>query len=651
MENKIEDLKRIFLYSFFIAIFVYFGLMTKFYFGLDSSEHLPNTIYKIYIAHSRYVLAFLSYIFPYAILYSYSLQIAILLLAVVGTLITYDLKMNLYSKILFSVLFVSYPIFVYSFYFSFSAGIGMMYLSLSVMSLILFDRALYNNKKSLLYFIVYVFGCLISLFSYQVMLLFLVCIVIFRGIVIFNEKEDFRFIVKYYLIFAFGTVVSILLWYITLKLIGYQYGGHFSRMVNYETYSFTSNLSYILQKSVGLINNYEINIIGFIALILSILFYIVNGSKNINILFMSTMFIILYLASNSAQLMFSVISAERIDMSMSVGFAGIITIAYIFASKLNDKYAKIIFGIIGAGIVFYNTGVINKVSMASYLTYENDKTISARILDNIYDVVPDAFNNPQNYKLAIVGVLRNMDNNHVLRYASREVGTSGLTWYEEYRVYNFLRYMGLPEIKMLKIGDNELKSLYDKIETMELFPSKKSVVVEDNIIIVNLGKRGMIRNYLNKIEENMKNIKKVNYGAVINNSDENYLYKGWYGSEKTHIWGRKNTEIFLPLSKEISRDKDLTIMVEGFAFFNTNGTMQKITFMVDDKVLKEYDVYVDNNVNNFIVNIPQEYLQDEIKLKIQTSYESSPKKEGTGNDGRMLGFALRNIKILPYSDK
>ena len=80
------------------------------------------------------------------------------------------------------------------------------------------------------------------------------------------------------------------------------------------------------------------------------------------------------------------------------------------------------------------------------------------------------------------------------------------------------------------------------------------------------------------------------------------------------------------------------------AYFNKSNDMQTLGIYADNNLLKEYEVK--NNSNNlYTVEVPKKYIKDILNLTIRTKYNSSPKLDGKGDDGRMLGFALTGINI------
>lgn len=125
----------------------------------------------------------------------------------------------------------------------------------------------------------------------------------------------------------------------------------------------------------------------------------------------------------------------------------------------------------------------------------------------------------------------------------------------------------------------------------------------------------------------------------------NTLKSNWYSKEPGLIWSSNNAVIGLPLSKELQETGGgIFIDLKGRLYFNKNNDIQTLGIYADDNLLKEFEV-INNNYNVYTVKIPKKYLSDILNLTIRTKYNSSPKLDGRGDDGRLLGFALTGINI------
>ncbi len=150
----------------------------------------------------------------------------------------------------------------------------------------------------------------------------------------------------------------------------------------------------------------------------------------------------------------------------------------------------------------------------------------------------------------------------------------------------------------------------------------------------------------NKIKE-----EKVSYSQIFNqgeysveNIDNSSFKSNWYSKEPTLIWTSNNAELMLPLSKALQEQESIFIDLKGRLYFNKNNDIQTLGIYTDNNLLKEFEVK--NNSNNlYTVEVPKKYIKDILNLTIRTKYNSSPKLDGKGDDGRMLGFALTGINI------
>lgn len=206
-------------------------------------------------------------------------------------------------------------------------------------------------------------------------------------------------------------------------------------------------------------------------------------------------------------------------------------------------------------------------------------------------------------------------------------------------------YIDNKPVSQLNMNDSFIGSLYsDKFIIKE---NKKRVFYK--YISSNANTLG----YLPVLEENVlpDNLTSVNEWLKVRKYYPNFsdLYKlksGWYSSEATHVWGRKEAIVELSLPKDFNYDKDLNIIVNGSVYLDKAGTMQEVKFYLGDILLNKYNVSPEKNISNFKVKIPKNYLKQNMELKLETSYEISPIKEvGTG-DSRVLAFALKGIEVL-----
>ena len=124
----------------------------------------------------------------------------------------------------------------------------------------------------------------------------------------------------------------------------------------------------------------------------------------------------------------------------------------------------------------------------------------------------------------------------------------------------------------------------------------------------------------------------------------NTFKSNWYFKEPGLIWSSNDAVLSLPLSKELQAQENILIDLKGRLYFNKNNDIQTLGIYADDNLLKEFEV-INNNYNVYTVKIPKKYLSDILNLTIRTKYNSSPKLDGRGDDGRLLGFALTGINI------
>jgi hypothetical protein len=123
---------------------------------------------------------------------------------------------------------------------------------------------------------------------------------------------------------------------------------------------------------------------------------------------------------------------------------------------------------------------------------------------------------------------------------------------------------------------------------------------------------------------------------------EQYQQGGWSGPDKGFTWTEgKRAELLIPNSKPKS---DIIIYAEiGALLVPGKLEKQRVTIYINDRKAGEWTVTAPGEYN---LTIPQDYLKEcELKISFELPDATSPSDLGESKDRRILGLAVRSIKI------
>lgn len=263
--------KNILFISFFVAVFVNAVDIFTIKFGIDA-EYFVISETTGYTSQQRYGSLILYYLFPFAryhILSQINGLIALILAALL-TISRHNISNN--SKLLFVLLFITYPNFAFIQYFYFQSAYNFIGLLLVVIAY----RMTENNKNILLH-IIAIFFLFIGISSYQTNMAVFLCVMMINVILDFINNKDYKKAIYSIIKPTLILLVSLIVYYIVIKIYKTDFNSYHMGMIKYSS-NFINDihrlLAYIweMMRSVGYNGSHTANICAT---------YILGGGNNI----------------------------------------------------------------------------------------------------------------------------------------------------------------------------------------------------------------------------------------------------------------------------------------------------------------------------------------------------------------------------------
>lgn len=486
--NKISDniyaffvqYKNILFISFFVAVFVNAVDIFTIKFGIDAEQFAVDKS-NGYTSQQRYGSLILYYLFPFARYHILS-QITGLIALIFAALLTisrHNISNN--SKLLFVLLFITYPNFAFIQYFYFQSAYNFIGLLLVVIAY----RMTENNKNILLH-IIAVFFLFIGISSYQTNMAVFLCVMMINVILDFinnrNYKQATYSIIKATIIL----LLSLILFYTVIKLSTSQLNSYHNNMIKYsnDVIGGVINLAVYLRDvlfSIGYNGSHTANIIITCILTISIIYLIYKIIKirdiKYNIFFISLMFLFL-LAVFSMDIITGGYLQIRIEYAFAFYPAFILFLIFIYSRNKLIQTGIIIFSF---GIILFHASQIVKIQTAHYITYKQDITIAENIINKLYNKYPDVYHGK--YKVAFKGGIKNHD--YPLSIEGKEMFSLSYfqLFFANYKMLLFLKLVGLPyNIQQGTITEDMKK----EIEKMPVYPNNDCIKLIGDTIIIKL---------------------------------------------------------------------------------------------------------------------------------------------------------------------
>lgn len=468
--------KNIILISFFAALFINAVDIFTIKFGIDSEIYTITDSPQIYYDQQRYGSWLLYYLIPFARYHIVSQIIGIfaLTLAALLTISRHNLPNG--AKLLFVLLFVTYPNFAFLQYFYFQSAYNFTGLLLVVIAYRLIE------KNNILLYIPAVFFLFIGISSYQSNIAVFLSVMMINIILDYINNKNIRISIMHIIKPTIMLIISVLIYYIIIVYTDKGLDGYHSNFIGYKQgiieglgNAFT-NIWRVLSSN-GFQGSHTANIIITVLAIIYILYCTINYKKyKASIKFIFLMFLWL-LSIFSLNIVFG--SALPIRAKLSVAFypAFILLLIFYFNNKL--KYLVIILAVF---IVGFHASNIVKYQMCYYLTFKQDEALANNIINKIYNKYPEIHTGK--YKINFTGAV-NYINKYPLINGKDVFSASFFSWDggNSYRILSFLKFQGFPmNIQLGHITDDMMK----KVKDMPAYPDNECVKLIDGVVIVKL---------------------------------------------------------------------------------------------------------------------------------------------------------------------
>lgn len=445
-------------------------------FGIDSEVYAIIDSPQIYYDTQRYGSWLLYYLIPFARYHIVSQIIGIFTLTLAGLLTVSRHNLPNSAKLLFVLLFVTYPNFAFLQYFYFQSAYNFIGLLLVVIAYRLIE------KNNILLYIPAVIFLFIGISSYQSNIAVFLSVMMINVILDYLDNKNIRISIMHMIKPTIMLIISVLIYYIIIIFAHKGLDGYHSDFIGYKHgiieglgNAFT-NIWRVLSSN-GFQGSHTANIIITVLAIVYVLYFIINYKKykeNIKFIFLMLLWL---LSIFSLNIVFG--SALPIRAKLAVAFypAFILMLVYYFNDKL-----KCLVIILSVFIIGFHTVYIVKYQMSYYISFKQDEVTANNIINKIYSKYPEI--NTGKYKINFTGVVDN-SNKHPLINGKDIFSASFFSWDggNSYRILSFLKLLGFPaEISLGNITDDMMNNVKD----MPAYPDNDCVQLINDTVIIKL---------------------------------------------------------------------------------------------------------------------------------------------------------------------
>lgn len=468
--------KYIILISFFTGIAVNAVDVFTIKYGIDSEVYAIIDSPQIYYDTQRYGSWILYYILPFARYHIISQIIGIFVLTLAGLLTVSRHNISNGAKLLFVLLFVTYPNFAFLQYFYFQSAYNFIGLLLVVIAYRLIE------KNNVLLYIPAVIFLFIGISSYQSNIAVFLSVMMINVILDYINDKNIKISLINIIKSTIILLISIVIYYIIIIFTNKGLDAYHSDFIGYKQgiikglgHAFT-NIWRVLSSN-GFQGSHTANIIITVIVIIYLLYSIKHYKQyKENIKFIVLMFLWL-LSIFSLNIVFG--SALPVRAKLAVAFypAFILMLVYCFNNKL--RYLVIILAVFITG---YHVTYIVKYQMSYYAAFKQDEVTASNIINKINSKYPEIYTGK--YKINFTGAVSNT-HKHPLITGKDVFSASFFSWDggDSYRILSFLKLQGFPmNIQLGNVTDDIMK----KVKDMPAYPDNECVKLIDDVVIVKL---------------------------------------------------------------------------------------------------------------------------------------------------------------------
>jgi hypothetical protein len=487
--------RTIIIFSILIAIVCYGYELFNFSFSIDEEFDSFNNAIDITrrFSNGRWGIYFLNLlIFPHSVMPYLPTLITILGIALSSILIVNSEKCDLTSKIVFSTIFITYPLHTYYMAFNilnYAVGIGMV---LTVISYLIARKSIEGKRLRTGSFLISIFILAYTFSIYQGLLPIFVIIVLFHLLnLALNDRSVsvsniLRFLLLYCIIFCSSFVV-------------------------YKIFDF--GLKYLVVGSVKIDNPYIdsfilwgrepvgqilFNIIKSIGgYVLGVTFY--GALPMISLLVLVPfVFFVLMKSVNSKKLLAFIFISFLLSPFMVLFFAGsflparsMLALPFLLAfiwwlsyQYLNRLMKQLMFGVL-LFVFLNNTYHTTRLFYAAYVSWQADRDMANRIIERIFSL--DLMSKNNRIDVVFVGNYQHPANE--LFFQFDVFGSSFFYWDNgrSDRISCFFKSIGINQLNVLPKG--KFDSEDELIKSIPCWPQKGSVALIGNVVVVKLSEQ------------------------------------------------------------------------------------------------------------------------------------------------------------------
>jgi hypothetical protein len=494
--------KALIIYSFIIAIICYGYELFNFSLSIDEElQSFSSAVnLKKLIQDGRWGSYFINILLsPHSLMPYLPTLILILCLALTSILFIANEKGDLQSQIIFSTIFISYPL--HSYYMEFNilgapVGIGMI---LSTISYLIIKESLEIHKRKFLLSSVAILMLTFSFSMYQALVPFLISLVLihYGSQLLNNECITIRLFVKQIFYFFIIYLLAFLLYLIIDRFFKILFIPEFQNLSSYTDHylgwgkSTAKKVFFIL---LGTTKDYlsgkkfygSYSIKSIFVLIPFLLYIILSKVKVtshkvlvVTILFISLFipFIVMYYTGSKLP--------PRSLVALPLMLAGF----WWLTSLYSKQWMKTVLIIIAFLFFLSNTYHTTRLFYTSYVSWQADRDMANRIIERIYSLdLPEK----DPIKIVFIGKYKHPENELFLK-TNDAFGSSFFYWGrgEFPRINAVFKTKGITNLKLATSVEQE--KIVDSIDSLPSWPKKGSVTIKDGIVVVKLSDQNRIK--------------------------------------------------------------------------------------------------------------------------------------------------------------
>jgi hypothetical protein len=488
------------LFTFGITYLVYgfelFGFSLSIDEEVTSFGSAPDL--DVYLRVGRWGIYLLNYIiYPHSILPYYPFLIAISAIALCSVLFAGTRNSSTAAKLVFTIIFVTHPLNAY--YLAFNTvnlyyGLGM---ALTVISFLLFEKALISKKKPFILYLV--FTALILAFAvslYQAMIPFFL---VFASFLLFRRILDGHDLTLPEFMKSLGCVLMVVVLAIgiykgvdiTVRHILLGKGPenqqeYLENMVNWGVHPAGKVINDLFQSTGDYLRGTEasLDFTGwsskvFLFVVAALVIVILAKRRPVfqKVLLIGVLFMLVL-----SPFSLNIANGKSLPVRTLMAFPLMMALVWMLLAEQAPVIIKRVIVVLAFALLLNHFYWNTRLFYASYTSWQADKVMAARISERIMQL--DISNKYAKPRVAFVGKFVRQRNTMFFR--SEVLGASFFEWGKgnPFRIKALFRTIGIEEMDL--VMPVELKPLQKQIAEMPAWPRKGSVALFGDIVVVKL---------------------------------------------------------------------------------------------------------------------------------------------------------------------